>query len=240
MSLNVPGASSLTRSSQAGALSASSQPTVPSASSPQPLASRQKTVVTLVSEDGQRMQLGRHCLSLMGIFSSNEQVLMNVNAGQEIPMPSIKSPILEKLVEWLEAHGKRLLKQQAQQQALQAQHEEEASGKDEATAAQSVDEDSQSESEFEEVIEMEQDFYPEDEDNVAHQDQFFPPHHHSMGGEGVADHPESFDHHVSFEQALWDNQELAVKLGPLSPWDKAFFESLDLGTLIELTKVRTL
>lgn len=228
MSSNIPGASGLTRSSQPAA-SSSLQPvpsSINSSSSPQP--SRQKVI--LVSEDGQRMQIGRHCLSMMGIFSTNEQILMNVTTGQEIPMPSIKSPTLERLIEWLEAHSKRLLKQQAQHQALHAQHDNETLGKDEVT--QTADEDSQVESEFEEIIEMEQDFYLEG-DTAQHQQTFSSPPF--LGGENVE--PGNFDHHASFEQTIWDNQELAVKLGPLSPWDKAFFDSLDLGTLIELTKV---
>lgn len=141
--------------------------------------------IKLISDDGVTFEMDRQCLLLVGTFQS----LPNLNEVESLPVPSVTSPVLERLIEWLEAH-RGLAKSAAKRLSPELNATEEAP------------------SEFDE------DFFVEEDITMDE-----------------SPHPSSFESHVRFEEL-----HVPVSIQP-SAADRKFFESLDLGILIELTKV---
>lgn len=160
--------------------------------------------VELTSEDGQAFIVDARCIPLIGIFRPT--ILAAGSPPPSLSLSTIKSPVLAKLIEWMEAH------------------------KDDATAPptststashvatnQDDDELHSSESEFEEIL--------DDDANAPIQ------HTDAALDDLASGRRHILREHVQFEEG---STQFAAALGP---WDRMFFQALDLGTLIELTKV---
>lgn len=62
---------------------------------------RNRRRATLVSHEGTRFSLDQCCLPLIGIFKNKE-----FHDDEEIRIPVVRGPVLQKIVEWLEVHKK--------------------------------------------------------------------------------------------------------------------------------------
>lgn len=144
--------------------------------------------IKLVSDDLKEFFLDRACIPLVGIFTD----IVGIGTAEAMPLPSITSPVLEKLIEWLESHKSLLPKK------LTTEH------KEDETNAPLGD------------VEFDDDCFVEEPIGVSE------------------DHASLLEAHLRFEETRVPNSVY------LSPADLKFFDSLDLGMLIELTKVTLL
>lgn len=158
--------------------------------------------VELISEDEQSFIVDARCISLIGIFRPT--ILAAGAVPPSLSMSTIKSPVLAKLIEWMEAHREDAAASPAS-----------ASATSHIAGNQSDDELRSSESEFEEIL----------DDDAATQ------HTDAALDDLASGKRHILREHMQFEEG---SMQFAAALGP---WDRKFFQALDLGTLIELTKV---
>jgi hypothetical protein len=183
--------------------------------------------VLLMSEDGKPVPISQPSLGLIGIFKGNPinpAIHAAITNNTPVPVPSVKAEILAKLVEWVEIHAEMKAKAQRKREIeerdeLLEQQKANEAGPDDKDAATLEPEFGEEEEEFE-------------EDQVIANDE--------EASESEEPGTRFLRAHLEFEDAYEDDYlmaDLEHRLGPLSPFDKKFFEELELGTLIELTKV---